>query len=235
MFCQTFDSTTFRECSLTPETINYSFANMQWRNVHLSRWDKGHYRCSIGPGAPSSNFQGKLTFYESKGSALAVRETVVQVMLFTSLNFTRNTGRNGGGIAFMGNSWMVLYEDTHVIFDSNPAVERGGAIYAAQLLNCYLACSYSCFICYVKPGEHPDDWIATLYFRNNSEFAHGPAKHSNSIYASSILPCMWPSSQDSDIKSDINATFCDWNSWKFDSEGNCTADITSCDNQQYPN
>ena len=27
--------------------------------------------------------------------------------------------------------------------------------------------------------------------------------------------------------SDINATFCDWNSWEFDSEGNCTADITS--------
>ena len=38
---------------------------------------------------------------------------------------------------------------------------------------------------------------------------------------------MWPSSQDSDVKSDINATFCDWNSWEFDSEGNCTADITS--------
>ena len=41
-------------------------------------------------------FKGKLTFFESKGSALAVRETVVQVMSFTCLNFTRNTSRNGG-------------------------------------------------------------------------------------------------------------------------------------------
>ena len=226
LFCKTFDSTTFQECSLTPEIINCNFVNNGGFYTYQDG-TRGITDAALDLEHLPAIFGGNITFYESKGSALAVRETVVQVMPSTFLNFTRNTARNGGGIAFMGKSWMVLHKDTHVIFDSNAAVERGGAIYATQLLNCYMAYSYSCFIRYIKPGVHPDGWIATLYFKNNTEFAHGPAKRPNSIYASSILPCVWPSSQDSDIKSDINATFCDWNSWKFDSEGNCTADITT--------
>ena len=226
MFCKTFDSTTFQECSLTPEIINCKFVNNGGMYTYQDG-TRGITDAAVDLEHLPAIFRGNVTFYESKGSALAVRETVVQVMPSTFLTFTRNTGRNGGGIAFMGKSWVVLHEDTHVIFDSNAAVEREGAIYATQLLNCYMAYSYSCFIRYIKPGVHPDDWIATLYFKNNTEFAHGPAKHSNSIYASSIFPCVWPSSPDSDIKSDINATFCDWNSWEFDTEGNCTADITT--------
>ena len=226
MLCQTFDSVTFQECPLTPVIINCDFVN----NGGIYTYQDGTWGitdAAVNLDHLPAIFRDNVTFYKSKGSALAVRETVVQVMPSAFLNFTRNTGRNGGAIAFMGKSWVVLHEETKVIFDSNAAVERGGAIYATQLLNCYMVYSYSCFVRYFKPGVHPDEWIAALYFKNNTEFAQCPAKHSNSIYASSIFPCVWPSSPDSDIKSDINATFCDWNSWEFDTEGNCTADITT--------
>ena len=225
MFCQTFDNITFRRCSLTPEVIDCIFLKNGRYSYKERR--RGIAYTAVNLDHLPAIFRDNVTFYDNEGSALGVRETVVQVMPSTFLNFTRNTGRNGGGIVFTGNSWMVLNENTHVIFDSNAAIERGGAIYATQFQNLYSIYSYSCFIRYIKPGVHPDDWIATLYFKNNTEFALGRTKHSNSIYASSIFPCVWPSSPDSDIKSDINATFCDWNSWEFDTEGNCTADITT--------
>ena len=226
MFCNTFDNILSQECPLTPAIIDCKFVN-HGRMYTYQDGSRGSTYAVANLDHLPAIFCGNITFYDNEGSALGVRETVVQVMSFTFLTFTRNTGRNGGGIVFMGNSWMVLHENTYIFFDSNAAIERGGAIYATQLLNCYMAYSYSCFVRYIKPTMHPNNWNVTLQFRNNSEFALGPAKRPNSIYASSILPCVWPSSADSDLQSDINATFCDWNSWKFDTEGNCTVDITS--------
>ena len=226
LFCNTFDNIISQECPLTPVIINCDFVNNGGMYTYQDgTW--GFTYASVNLDHLPAIFRDDTTFYQNEGSALGVRETVVQVMSSTFLNFTRNIGRNGGGIVFMGKSWVVLYENTSILFESNAAIERGGAIYATQLLNSYMAYSYSCFVRYIKPAMHPNKWNATLYFRNNSEFILSPAKHSNSIFASSVFPCVWPSGPDSDIKSDINATFCDWNSWEFDTEQNCTADITT--------
>ena len=225
MFCQTSDTTSFQQCLLTPELIDCTFVKNGRNTYQDGTW--GITYAAVNLDHLPAIFRGNVVFYENEGSALGMKETVAQVMPSTFLNFTRNTGKNGGGIVFMGKSWVVLHEITHVLFDSNSAIERGGAIYASKLQNFYSVYSFSCFIRYFQPGLHPNYWNATLYFRNNSELVLSPAKCSNSIFASSIFPCVWPSSPDSDIKSDINATFCDWNSWEFDTEGNCTADITT--------
>ena len=225
MFCQTFDNITFRRCSLTPEVIDCIFLKNGRYTYKERTW--GITYTAVNLDHLPAIFRDNVTFCNNEGSALGVRETVAYIMPSTFLNFTRNTGRNGGGIVFMGNSWMVIHENTYILFDSNAAIERGGAIFASQLQSVYSIYSCSCFIRYFKPGLHPNYWNTMLYFRNNSELVLGPAKRPNSIYASSILPCVWPSSADSDIKNDINTTFCDWNSWKFDTEGNCTADITT--------
>ena len=225
MFCQTSDSINFQQCLLTPELIDCTFVKNGRNTYQDGTW--GITFTAVNLDHLPAIFRGNVVFYENEGSALGMRESNAQVMPSTFLNFTRNTGKSGGGIVFIGKSWVVLHENTHVLFDSNSAIERGGAIYASKLQNFYSVYSFSCFIRYFQPSVHPNYWNAILYFRNNSEFALGPAKHFNSIYASSIFPCVWPSSPDSDIKSDINATFCDWNSWEFDTEENCTADITT--------
>ena len=210
--------------SLTPQMINCTFVN----NGGMYTYPNGSWGATftiVNLEHLQAIFRGNITFYKNEGSALGLQETVTQVMPSAFLSFIRNIARNGGGIAFMGKSWMVIHEETTVVFDGNAAVERGGAIYAAQLQNFYSVYSYSCFIRYFTPDIHPSHWNATLYFRNNSEFVLGPGKQQNSIYASSILPCVWPSGPNSDVESDIKATFCDWNSWVFDR--NCTADITT--------
>ena len=223
LFCRPADNVSSRECSVTPKLVNCTFAKNGGLYTYLDG-SSGMTFATVNIDRLPAILKDNITFYQNEGTALCVRETVVVVKPSTFVNFTRNTGRNGGGIVFMGKSWMVLTEETRVTFDSNNATERGGAIYATQLLDSYSAYSYSCFIRYSKPHLHPDCWNTTLYFTNNIEFAFSPERRQNSIYASSILPCMWPSGKDSNITSDIHATFCQWTSWIFD---NCTADIST--------
>ena len=102
-FCKTFDSTTFQECSLTPEIINCNFVN------------------------------------------------------------------NGG---------MYTYQDgTRDITDAIVDLVHLPAIFRSNipLHNCYMTYSYSCFVCYIKPGVHPDDWIAALHRRRKGgHWGHVP-------------------------------------------------------------
>ena len=227
MYHRNINSVTSQEYSLTPQIINCTFV----KNGGMYTYPNGLWGATftiVNLEHLQAIFRGNVTFCENEGSALGLQETVTQVMPSAFLNFTGNIAGNGGGIAFMGKSWMVIYEETNVVFDSNAAVERGGAIYAAQLQNFYSVYSYSCFVRYFEPDIPPNHWKATLYFRNNSEFVLSPGKQQNSIYASSILPCVWSSGPNSDVQSDIKATFCDWNnSWVFDTKENCNSDITT--------
>ena len=224
MYCRPANNVASRECSIAPEIVNCTFVNNGGLYTYLDGCS-GATLATVNLDHLLAIFRDNITFYQNEGTALYMRETVVKVKPSAFVNFTRNTGRNGGGIAFIGKSWMVLTEKTSVIFHSNAVTGRGGAIYATQLLDTYSAYSYSCFFRYIKPHLHPDCWNAKLYFSNNTEFVLGRKKHQNSIYASSILPCIWPSGEDSNITTDIDATFCQWESWIFDNESNCTADI----------
>ena len=79
LFCNTFDSTTFWECSLTPEIINCNFVNNGGFYTYQDG-TRGITDAALDLEHLPAIFRGNITFYESKGSALAVRETVVQVM-----------------------------------------------------------------------------------------------------------------------------------------------------------
>lgn len=122
-----------------------------------------------------------------KGSALAVLSAGIG---FTNATFfLNNEGDNGGAIALLGGSWMTINEGTWLSFQDNKANDKGGAIYALSIGEHDLISSRNCFIRYYNPSFFLQDWNAKFYFINNNAAVAG-----DSIYATTLLPCLWASS-----------------------------------------
>ena len=167
-------------------------------------------------------FRGRIHIVNNTASGFGIEEATVQFKENSLVNLTQNTAKIGGGMALIGRSTVVLYENTTVIFHLNKASDRGGAIFSTQSQERYTAYDYTCFIQYknYNPtqdegiGTHPSNWRASVTFSNNT--ANSSNYERNAIYASSILPCVWPSSSTSSLSYDISSTFCGWNSsWTF--------------------
>ena len=153
-------------------------------------------------------FSGSILYYGNKGSALIVQAASIEFASNANINFTKNHGRIGGAMAILGNSWIVVHEETQLTFDSNVGTEKGGAIFVIQTEQHSTAYSHTCFIRYFDPYCPPQNWTSRFIFSNNTAFN----QRRNSIHTSSLLSCTWPTSS---IESDINRTFCDWKNWKF--------------------
>ena len=174
-------------------------------------------------------FHGTIHIVNNTASGFGIEEATVQFKENALVNLTRNTAKIGGGMALIGRSTVVVYENTTVIFQHNKATEKGGAIFSTQSQERYTAYDYTCFIQY-KSYNHtqdeaigllPSDWKASLSFSENE--ANSSNYKRNAIYASSILPCVWPSSTTSNLSHDIINTFCGWNnSWNFYNTTKCT-------------
>ena len=164
-------------------------------------------------------FSGSILYYGNKGSALIIQAASIEFASNANINFTKNHGRIGGAMAILGNSWIVVHEETQFTFDSNVATEKGGAIFIIQTEQHSTAYSHTCFIRYSDPYCPPQNWTSRFIFSNNTAFN----QRRNSIHMSSLLPCTWPQNFTSSIESDINQTFCGWNGWEFkDVEPNST-------------
>ncbi len=124
------------------------------------------------------------TFTENNGSALAVFNSKLSVMSNTLFEFENNTGYDGGALLLHSSSVMILYENVSVSFYGNKALNRGGAIFANYIGPFIGIESQSCFIQYHNVKIKPSNWNIKFKFRYNS------ALIGDSIYASSLLPCI---------------------------------------------
>ena len=165
-------------------------------------------------------FSGSTLYYRNKGSALVVQATSIEFARNANISFIENHGRIGGAIAILGNSWIVVNEETQLTFHSNIASEKGGAIFVIQTEQHSTAYSHTCFIRYFDPYCPPEDWTSKFIFSNNTAFN----RRRNSIHMSSLLPCTWPQNSASSIEYDINQTFCNWNGWEFKDPNSTCAD-----------
>lgn len=199
------------------EDCKFYFNSIQFRNITNYPMGKGALYIHALP----TKFLGTNTFLGNSDTAMVVSDTYVIVTTSSVMNFTLNTGRRGGALAFLGNSWMIVHEDTHILFDGN-AVEadgQGGAVYSVHVSEHNLYFINNCFFQYHKFSETPLRWNATFVFRNNT------ANHqANSIYTTSLLPCTWGSLDD---VAKENA-FCENSTWIFEGEGrNCRNEIST--------
>ena len=149
-------------------------------------------------------FIGSNHFKGNNGSALAVLS--VGIGFHNITEFSNNTGDNGGAIALLGGSWMTINEGAYLLFENNKAHDKGGAIYTMSIGEHDLISSRNCFIRYYNSSTLLPDWNATFNFTDNDAAVAG-----DSIYTTTLLPCLWTSSTNSmyNLTDAMNSLFTD--------------------------
>ena len=179
-------------------------------------------------------FSGNNSFNSNSGSALAVTGSYITIEPSSNVSFYNNSGRHGGAIALLGNTFILTNEDSVLHFVNNSAYYKGGAIYHYSSGERDLLSSRNCFIRYYDITVHPENWTSSFYFEGNTiEYMIGNNKKNNSIYTSTLLPCIWGGAfGNSDYNMhEVNKTFCWNNKWKYkvhhDVYTSCTRQISS--------
>ena len=157
-----------------------------------SNFTKNGLNCTAGAVYADSvpaNFCGNILFKNNRGSALSIFGTAVNFTENCQAQFVNNQGWSGGAIALLGNAYMGINPGVNFTFHNNSAYVEGGAIYAllTSQHDIFLS-SRNCFLQYSNKSIHPNEWNATFTFINNS------APMGNSIYTTSLLPCVWNAS-----------------------------------------
>ena len=151
-------------------------------------------------------FQNEILFENNEGSALAVVGALVN---FSNSNatFTSNTGKYGGAISILGSAYILVNNKTSMLFEDNVARVHGGAIANVFIERENFQMYPNCFIRYVSPFAHPDDWKAIFRFIRNRASLLG-----QSIYTTSIRPCTWAGGSG---KGNFSRILC-WEGWSYD-------------------
>ena len=130
-------------------------------------------------------FSGKNNFYYNYGSALVASSSSIT---FKNTNsFTNNYGRNGGAIQLSGNAFIIIGNQTELIFDNNTAEQKGGAIFV-QTVNKHdlFTLSPNCFVHHEDVNLPPNDWESSVSFVFNTAYGKD-----NSIYVTTTNACKW--------------------------------------------
>ena len=123
-----------------------------------------------------------VSFFGSTGSAIVATSAHIHVLEDTVLRFVNNSATNGGAMALLGYSVLDLHSNSQVIFESNNASERGGAVYATSPHQPEFIISHRCFISHHSSID-PNKWNSSLTFSNNK------ARYGYAIFTDSLLQC----------------------------------------------
>ena len=130
-----------------------------------------------------------VSFFSNNGTALVL--DLSNVYIFGNVSFYDNSGNEGGAVALYGRSRIVLGENSSLMFTSNTAALRGGAIYAysqgpnLKAFKSHLLDRSTCFFSYINPSALPGSWLAEVTFMNNS----APGKSGRSVYCDTLQFC----------------------------------------------
>lgn len=162
---------------------------------------------------------GDTTFHNNTHSALAAVNTGIYFDTNSSTSFVGNSGHSGGAISLMGFAFIKVHKFSSLLFINNSASIHGGAIFGQSIGQHDLISSHNCFIRYYDIIVLPEHWECEFYFEGN--VANGKP---NSIYATSLLPCLWGTVYGS-VEANVSKVFC-WNStvWNY-SSGSCAREI----------
>ena len=91
-------------------------------------------------------FQESLEFRNNNGSAMYLTSSVMKIAPNTEVIFIDNSGFNGGAIALIAFSVIVLGDNSSLLLETNTAVRCGGAIYSYSIDKHDYLSSRTCFI-----------------------------------------------------------------------------------------
>jgi len=117
-------------------------------------------------------------FIGNKGTALSVENSVFHVQ--GNFRFINNTAFHKGALAFVRDSYMVLNNNTYIVFQDNSATHVGGAIYVDELSHLK---SILCFIHFSEAKSLRYQNI-TINFINNTSVEGG-----DDLYGAMLYKC----------------------------------------------
>lgn len=133
-------------------------------------------------------FEGLTLFKDNRGTAIYIVNGNANFHQ-GSARFVNNHGVDGGALALIGVSSIVVGPSNSYEFTNNEALHRGGAIFVQMIDNHEFSLSKSCFIQYkddTKMDFTPP--LASLWDTNIS-FIQNHATLGQSIYTTSVFPC----------------------------------------------
>ena len=155
-------------------------------------------------------FYGTNLFQFNSGTALVIVSASADIT-DSHMCFSRNSGVNGGAIAMLGSTRLIINDNTSVLFDHNFANITGGAIYKelsskADINDCLVRHQN------ISLTLYPDEWNAKFTFANN--FVYGNTSENagnteNAIFSTSVRPCVYGI---------IDNVFC-WKNWVYSYNG----------------
>ena len=191
------------------------------------RTNKAYYTASsLGTGAFYSDsipvvFQNSVYFQNNNGSAMALSATSATFNSGCKSYFSYNHGWTGGAIALLGNAWLEIHDHTNFTFYKNSAVLNGGAISVIISSRHDLLSSRNCFLQYFDQFIGPQNWSTYFNFIDNT----APDGHGRSIFATSLLSCVWGNSTGNFINGKSVSPFINWSI--FNTSGNISDEIST--------
>ncbi len=156
------------------------------------------------------HFDGYIHFHDNYHTALAAIDSQMDFVGTCVANFTNNQGRNGAAMALFGSSFIRAHNGTQMSFTNNSAQFKGGAIFSQSAGQHDLLSSRNCFIRYEDITVTQDKWNAYFSFSENK--ANG---EDNSIYATTVLPCLLGGAFGPNIQNSTEKVFCWSSKWQY--------------------
>ena len=173
----------FKDCNFSYNTVNQKLSNDSDQHIFE------HYTAGKGAFACADfllYFAGHTIFEENQGSAMYLSSCKLKFKNGSYVNFSNNTGYDGGALVLFGTSVLYVSDNSKIIFFNNTAVHRGGAImYFSTNDHSYLFLKH-CFIQYYNDGNYEDDVNSRsihFLFLNNS------AGIGQAIFAGTLRAC----------------------------------------------
>ena len=172
----------FRNCQFMS---NYRFeeiytASVDRKNLARLSWGKGVFLTTALP----ILFKDRTTFFGSNTSALRASSSIVEFAAGSNVNFTSNTGFEGGAVSLIGLSELHVMDNSTFIFYNNTALTKGGAIIYRSGNKLDFVSSRRCFIRYIGNTTVVSKRAITITFENNTAYARG-----HTMFATTLIPC----------------------------------------------
>ena len=127
------------------------------------------------------SFQGHLCFQNNHDTALFIYSSYININSSSVIQFSNNSGSNGGAIRMAGFSGIHYDNNVTLSFVNNSASYLGGAIYSTNIEQHLPFSSHTCLF---KPKNNVVTNVSFLFINNRAGTHHGL-----SIYLTTINAC----------------------------------------------
>ena len=181
-------SPVFQDCKFMSNNRTEETFDVNRSKDEIARLSWG--KCVFFTTALPIRFKGNTFFFGSNTTALCLSSSIVEFAAGSNVNFTNNTGFEGGAINLYGLSEVHVQDNSSLLFYNNTALSKGGAIIYRSGNKLDLVSSRRCFIRYVGDTMTVDERSITLEFKNNyARPLRNNKSYGHTIYATTLIPC----------------------------------------------